>query len=194
MLVFVRCDLRNDKRFSFQQRLDFVWLNLICSEREFQKTPFLHFAEQQQHVLTGNFMRHGPPKVKVRTSNCRCPNPRQTPRIAFWSNSVVPKSRTNFFDQSAAWSTRQIFCIRHVLISGTWKIRKTKRKHRGWIFDDFRASQLQQNSITHWPELLRWFTLLVEVPKLSRLAIINGVLIGCPDQDEHQAGVTLTSL
>ena len=39
---------------------------------------------------------------------------------------------------------------------------------------------MQQNSITHWPELLRLLTLLIEVPKLSRLAIINGVPFGCP--------------
>jgi hypothetical protein len=80
------------------------------------------------------------------------------------------------------------------LISGTWKNRKTKRKHRRLISDDFRASQLQQKSKAHWPEFLRWLMLFCEVPKLSRLAIINGVPIGCPDQDEHQAGVTLTSL
>lgn len=47
----------------------------------------------------------------------------------------------------------------------------------------------QQNSIVHWPELLRWLTLFIEVPKLSRRAIINGVPFGCPDQDDEQAGV-----
>src|SRR6056297_452534 len=63
---------------------------------------------------------------------------------------------------------------------GKLEFEKTKRKHRGWIISDFRASHLQQNSTAHWPELLRWFTLLIEVPKLSRLAIINGVPFGCP--------------
>lgn len=38
----------------------------------------------------------------------------------------------------------------------------------------------QQNPITHWPVVLRWLMLIQEVPKLSRLAIINDVLFGCP--------------
>ena len=72
---------------------------------------------------------------------------------------------------------------------GNLEFEKTKRKHRGWISDDFRASLTTAELHGSLARVIAMAHAVFEVPKLRGLAIIPGVPCGCPDQDEEQAGV-----
>ena len=96
-----------------KQRSNFLGYDSAGSIRQFQAIRYFDFCKQQQYVLSADLQCSRPVRVVVGNRDGVCPEPRRTPLLSTWFDSVFPKDHSNKFDQSFRGTAGKIFLYRH---------------------------------------------------------------------------------